>query len=131
MAEREAVPPRRTRRRLGNFGEAAAAAHLAQQGYELLERQWHISTGEIDLIARHDGQLVFVEVRTRSSSSYGSPEESITAAKQARLIALAYAYLEAHGLHDAAWRIDVIAVEVDQRSGRINRLAHIVNAVEG
>jgi putative endonuclease len=132
MAEREAVPPRRTRRRLGNFGEAAAAAHLAQQGYELLERQWHISTGEIDLIARHDGQLVFVEVRTRSSSSYGSPEESITAAKQARLIALAYAYLEAHSLLDATpWRIDVVAVEVDQHSGRISRLEHVVNAVEG
>jgi putative endonuclease len=132
MAEGETVPPRRTRRRLGNFGEAAAAAYLARQGYELLERQWHTSTGEIDLIARHNGQLVFVEVRTRSNRRYGSPEESVTAAKQARLIALAYAYLEAHSLDDTTpWRIDVVAVEVDQHSGRISRLEHVVNAVEG
>jgi putative endonuclease len=126
------VPPRRTRRRLGDFGETAAAAYLARQGYEILERQWRTSTGEIDLIARQDGQLVFVEVRTRSSSSYGSPEESITTTKQARLIALAYAYLEAHSLDNSIpWRIDVIAVEVEQRSGRISRLGHVVNAVEG
>jgi putative endonuclease len=119
------------RRRLGNFGEAAAAAHLTRQGYTLLARQWRCSAGEIDLVAQQRDVLVFVEVRTRRGGAYGSPEESITAAKQARLVALAYAYLAAHELGDAQpWRIDVIAIEVDGR-GRISRLEHLPNAIEG
>jgi putative endonuclease len=116
---------------MGNFGESAAAAHLQRQGYTLLERQWVCSVGELDLVARQAEELVFVEVRTRRGAAYGSAEESVTAAKQARLIALAYAYLEAHGLTDTcAWRIDVIAIELD-RAGRICRLNHIINAVQG
>lgn len=125
------MPPRSPRRRMGNFGEAAAAAHLQRQGYTLLARQWSCAAGELDLVARQGEELVFVEVRTRRGAAYGSPEESITAAKQKRLITLAYAYLEAHSLTDAcAWRIDVIAIELD-RAGRICRLNHIINAVEG
>jgi putative endonuclease len=93
-------------------------------------RQWRCAHGELDLVARQDEHLVFVEVRTRSGRAYGSADESLTAAKQHRLISLAYAYLEAHGLDMAAsWRIDVIAVEV-AAGGRIGRLNHIINAVE-
>lgn len=125
------MPPRSARRRLGNFGESAAAAHLTRQGYELLARQWRCARGEIDLVARQGAQLVFVEVRTRRGREGGSPEESITPAKQSRLINLAYAYLEAHDTDPTvSWRIDVIALEID-RAGRIDRLNHIVNAVEG
>jgi putative endonuclease len=124
------MPPGRTRRKLGTFGESAAAAHLLRQGYELIARQWRCSAGEMDLVARQDDVLVFVEVRTRSGNAYGSPEESVTAAKQTRLVALAYAYLDACHLDDSTpWRIDVIAVEVD-RTGRVSRLNHIVNAIE-
>lgn len=124
------MPPRDTRR-LGNFGEAAAAAHLTRQGYHLLERQWRCTAGEIDLVARQGEQLVFVEVRTRRGGSYGSPEESITSDKQTRLIALAYAYLAAHDLEETTpWRIDVVAVEVDS-GGRVCRLNHLIHAVEG
>lgn len=119
------------RRRLGNFGEAAAAAHLTRQGYTLLARQWRCSAGEIDLVAQQRDVLVFVEVRTRRGGAYGSPEESITAAKQARLVALAYAYLEAYALPpESAWRIDVIALTLDG-NGRVQRLHHILHAVEG
>ncbi len=124
------MPPGRSRRRLGNFGEAAAAAHLTRNGYDVLERQWRCAGGEIDLIARHEGCLVFVEVRTRSSTAYGSPEESITPTKQQRLIALAYAYLAAHGLDDTTpWRIDVIAIIIDA-SGYVNSLNHLPGAIE-
>jgi putative endonuclease len=119
------------RRRLGNFGEAAAAAYLTRQGYALLARQWRCAAGEIDLIAQQDDTLVFVEVRTRRGSTRGTPEESVTASKQARLIALAYTYLAEHAPDEAQpWRIDVVAVEVD-RSGRISRLEHLPNAIEG
>lgn len=120
----------RTRRRLGDFGEAVAAAYLTRQGYVVLEQQWRCAVGEIDVIARAGDDLVFVEVRTRRGAAYGQPEESVNRAKQTRLMTLAYAYLEAQGLEDATpWRIDVIALEIDG-AGRVRRLNHIINAVE-
>ena len=127
------------RKKLGDFGEQAAAAYLMRQGYELLARKWRNHTrerggggGEIDLVVRDGMALVFVEVRTRRhpGGGLGSAEESVGPLKQARLIALAYAYLEAAAVPaDTPWRIDVIALDVD-RAGRIAELRHIRDAVE-
>jgi putative endonuclease len=118
------------RRRLGDFGEAAAVAHMQKQGYRLLVRNWRCPLGEIDLVAQQDDQVVFVEVRTRRGSNAVAPEESVTPTKQQRLIALAYAYLEAHELPDSTpWRIDVIAVIIGS-NGHIARLTHLPTAVE-
>jgi putative endonuclease len=117
------------RKKLGNFGEQAAAAHLIRQGYTLLARNWRGAGGELDLVMREGAALVFVEVRTRRGAA-GMAEESVGPAKRARLIALAYTYLEAAALpEDTVWRIDVVALDVD-RAGRIARLAHIRDAVE-
>jgi putative endonuclease len=119
-----------TRRALGSFGEDVAAAHLLRLGYELVARGWRCGTGELDLVARKGDQLVFVEVRTRRGAEAGTPEESVTAAKQARLAALAHAYVDANDVPaDASWRIDVIAVVVG-RAGRVARLTHIEHAIE-
>jgi putative endonuclease len=118
------------RTKLGDFGEQAAAAHLIRRGYALVERKWRCATGEIDLLMRDGATLVFVEVRTRRGDSMGAAEESVGRAKQAKLIALAYAYLEAHvALADTLWRIDVVALHID-RAGRVARLRHIRDAVE-
>jgi len=117
------------RRGLGRHGEELAARHLAARGYEILERNWRCGAGELDLVARDGACLAFVEVRTRRGQELGSPEESITAAKQARLINLAEAYLQEHEW-PGAWRIDVVAVEMDVR-GRLQRLDHYENAVTG
>lgn len=117
------------RRGLGRRGEDLAARHLAAQGYEILERNWRCGAGELDLVARDGACLAFVEVRTRRGQELGSPEESITAAKQARLINLAEAYLQEHEW-PGPWRIDVVAVEMDVR-GRLQRLDHYENAVTG
>lgn len=118
------------RRQLGNFGEQAAAGYLARQGYTILERQWRGPGGELDLVARDGAVLVFVEVRTRRGDTSGAAEESVGRAKQARLVNLAYAYLEAHALApETEWRIDVVAVAVDH-GGRVARLSHIPYAVE-
>ncbi len=125
------MPPRSTRRRLGDFGEAAAAAHLLRHGYTIVARQWRCNRGEIDIVARQSHELVFVEVRTRRGAACGSPEESLTPTKQARLIDLAHTYLAQHDSdQETPWRIDVIVIEID-RSGRVSRLDHIVNAIEG
>ena len=118
------------RKRLGDFGEQAAAAYLARQGYREVARKWRCAAGEIDLLMRDGAALVFVEVRTRRGGGAGGPEESVGPAKRARLATLAYTYLEAAAAPESMpWRIDVVAVDVD-RSGRIARINHIRDAVE-
>ncbi len=114
---------------LGRHGEELAAQFLATRGYEILERNWRCAAGELDLVARDGPCLAFVEVRTRRGQQLGSPEESITLAKQARLITLAETYLQDHDW-PGPWRIDVVAVEMDTR-GRLQRLDHYENAVTG
>ncbi|HMQ32731.1 MAG TPA: YraN family protein [Chloroflexaceae bacterium] len=113
---------------LGRLGEERAAAHLIAAGYSLVARNWRCALGELDLVALRGGQLVFVEVKTRRGEAW-NPEEGVGAAKAARLVALAYAYLEATGAAPATpWRIDVIAVELDA-AGRVARLEQIEHAV--
>jgi putative endonuclease len=99
-----------SRRQLGNQGEDLAAAALKRQGYKILERNYVTPLGEIDLIARQGKTLVVVEVKTRKSSRFGSPQEGVTAAKQAKLRRLAEYYLKDKHLMDTAVRFDVVAV---------------------
>jgi putative endonuclease len=117
------------RKKLGDFGEQAAAAHLVKQGYTLLARKWRAPGGELDLVLRDGAALVFVEVRTRRGPA-GAAEESVGRGKRSRLAALAYAYIEAADVPaDTPWRIDVVALDVD-RAGRVARIEHIRDAVE-
>ena len=118
------------KRSLGRRGEEIAVAHLQAQGYSILDRNWRCSAGELDVVAREGETLAFVEVRTRRGNRFGSAEESITPAKQAKLVELAQTYLQEHSLRDQAWRIDVVAVEMD-RQGEVKRLNLIRNAVWG
>jgi putative endonuclease len=117
------------RRGLGRWGEDLAAQHLAAAGHTILERNWRTREGEIDLVIQDGETLAIVEVRTRRGRALGTPEESITAAKQARLIALAEAYVQAKDW-PGLWRIDVVAIEMDRR-GRLLRVDHYENAVTG
>ena len=80
-------------------------------GYEVLGSNYRTREGEVDLIAREDGQFVFVEVKTRLGRSYGIGEEAITPTKQARLVKAAQAWLQEQGQANADWRIDVVIVE--------------------
>ncbi len=115
------------RQGLGARGEELAAAELQRQGYLIHTRRWRCRFGEIDLVTEDAGALVFVEVRTRRGDAFGSPEESVTAAKQARMIAAAQQYVQDHGW-TGAWRIDVVAVALD-RAGRLQRISVLKNAV--
>lgn len=96
--------------RLGRQGESVAARWLVRQGYTVLQRNWRCAAGELDLIARHGGTTVFVEVKTRSSIAYGHPFEAITRDKAARLRRLAVEWCRANGPVPGETRIDAIAV---------------------
>jgi putative endonuclease len=115
-----------SRRQLGNWGEEQASAFLRAQGYRIVERNWRCSAGEVDIVARDGEQLVFVEVRTRRGRNYGAPEESITTAKQAKLIELAQSYLQENPELECAWRIDVVALELRGSQLRMQLIRHAV-----
>ncbi len=120
----------RARKRLGDWGEDLAVRYLQEHGYLIRGRNYRYSNvGEVDLVAERDGRLVFVEVRTRRGDAYGTPEESITPAKQARLAEVAQAYVQEYNW-GGDWQIDVVAVELT-RSGHLSRVTHLPNVVEG
>src|SRR5258708_27849069 len=100
-----------TTRRKGKRGEALAASALEKAGYVIRERNWRCSAGEIGMVASQRGEIVFIEVRARADG-LDAALESIGARKRAKLIRLAEIYLQMHDLDDAAFRIDVIAVNL-------------------
>lgn len=115
---------------LGAFGERLAAGHLRRAGYAIVAtnvpvRPW----GEIDIVARREGMLVLVEVRTRRGDRFGGAVWSITPAKQRRMLLAATVYLTSLRDNALAARIDVIFVNLDAR-GRLLGIEHIENAVE-
>ncbi|MFA5308041.1 MAG: YraN family protein [Dehalococcoidales bacterium] len=114
----------------GALGERIAGEFLGKNGYEILETNYRCHEGEIDIIAKQAGTLVFVEVRTKRSRTFGSPEESITSVKKKRLQVLAERYGQERANLPAAWRIDVVAIQLDS-SGRVSRIELIENAVDG
>lgn len=114
---------------LGDLGERLARQHLLKLGCRILHSNYRCQWGEVDIVARHGDTILFVEVKTRRSTSFGVPEESITPAKTEKLIATAETYLEEHDLADYHWRIDLISVVMD-RTGRVLPLRHMENAVE-
>ena len=116
------------RRSVGILGEKLARDFLKKRGYLILESNYRCPEGEIDIITRHKDSLVFVEVRTKRSLEYGSPEESITSTKMEKLRAVAAHYQQTHENLPASWRIDVVAVQMDQND-KILRIEIIENAV--
>ncbi len=102
------------RRELGDRGEDLAAAALKKQGYRIVERNYVTPLGEIDLVAKHKGVLVFIEVKTRKSERFGAPSEAVHPAKQARLRRLADYYLKQQRLGEKAVRFDVVAITLSE-----------------
>lgn len=94
----------------GNRGERCAAKYLRRQGMRILARQHSSRYGEIDLIARDGETIVFVEVKTRSSTRGGQPVEAVTREKQSRMTRTALAWLKRRGLLEASSRFDIVAL---------------------
>lgn len=123
-------PAARTRRGLGDRGEDLAASYLEDRGYRIIERNWRRTAGalrgEIDLIAARGRTLAVVEVKTRRGDAFGGPVSAVTRRKQAKLRALAAAWLRGSGGWRGPVRFDVIAVWL--RPGRRPELRHIPRA---
>ena len=116
------------RRTTGLLGEKLAKSYLQKKGYRILQTNFRCRQGEIDIVAEKKDYLVFIEVRTKTSANFGSPEESITFAKKEKLIASALNYRNTHQNSPSSWRIDFVAVELDQK-GKAVRIELIENAV--
>jgi len=100
-----------TRRKLGQWGEEQACRYLEARGCQVVTTNWRCTVGEVDLVVQDGDWLAFVEVRTRRGRDYGTPEESITAAKLARMAAVAESYVYEHQW-EGDWRLDVVAIQV-------------------
>lgn len=112
--------------RVGREGETAARSALEAQGCRFLAANYRAGKGEIDLVVRDGKELVFVEVKTRSSDSWGRPAEAVDRAKRAKLSDTALAYLEELGHPRVPFRFDI--VEVLFRPGAAPEVRHLRNA---
>ena len=114
---------------LGLRGETLASRHLQRIGYRILERQLRGRFGELDLVALDDAVVVFVEVKTRTSTTTGHPTEAVTSVKQRKITQSALAYLKRRGWLERRARFDVISI-VWPGDDRDPELQHFPNAFE-
>ncbi len=114
----------------GRWAESFVASALEDRGLEIVSRNFRTRFGEVDLIAMDDGALRFVEVRARRPSAFGTPSETVSAAKSRRIIAASEEFLQENGSAWSDWRIDVAAVELDDW-GRPVAIEFIESAIEG
>ena len=123
-----------SRVRLGKRGEDLAAGFLQSAGCGILASNYRCPWGEIDLIARDGEELAFVEVRTRRTPTYGTPQESITPRKAEHMVAAAQHYLQNHApendSEELPWRIDLVSICLTDGL-RAPQIDHIKYAVQG
>lgn len=117
------------KKKLGRDGESVAASFLKEKGYIILERNFAYRRGEIDIIAKFEETLHFVEVKTRKSTLYGTPAMTVTALKQQKIFNTAAYYLQKKGILNSPCSFDVIEIfKFPDGKFAIN---HIENAFEG
>ena len=112
---------------LGKIGEELAVTRLRAMKYQILERNYRCPLGEMDIIAREKGSLVFVEVKTRATKDFGGPAAAVHERKQRQLSRVALLYLNQKKIRDVPARFDVVAVDL---SGSEPRIEVIQNAFD-
>jgi putative endonuclease len=105
----------------GKQGEILACTFLEEKGYQILERNWKNRFEEIDVIARDGDELVIVEVKTRSSTAFGNPEQAVGLRKQRLLVNAAESYILKHDSH-LETRFDIVTVILEGTSSRVQHL---------
>jgi len=112
---------------IGKYGEDLACKYLETKGYKIKERNFRTFLGEIDIISKYKGDIIFVEVKTRRSDKFGYPEEAINYNKQRKIIKNALCYLAKYNLWENNFCFDVILVSISNHK-EIKRIRHIRNA---
>ena len=113
---------------LGDRGETAACGFLKEHGYEILEKNYQCKIGEIDVIARRQGRLAFVEIKTRTSVQRGMPQEAVDPRKQAKIFKVAQWYMKEKKLVKIPVAFDVVAVL--WKEGEVPEMRLIAGAFE-
>jgi putative endonuclease len=117
------------RKRLGDFGERVAKAHLEAKGYRILTTNFRTRECQVDIVAQQGDVVAFVEVKTRRGDAMGSAAEAIDSRQAERLLLAADLFAEDRSDLPEGRRIDLIAIDLD-RSGRVLSVQHIESAVE-
>lgn len=112
---------------LGKRGEEIAVLYLTRKGFRIIERNYKARYGEIDIIAQDGDTLVFVEVKARAGTQYGTPQEAVTAGKLREIIKTAEYYATLHPGVSQSMRVDVVAVLLDPETQKSLSIEHIPN----
>ena len=116
------------RQALGNWGEDRACGYLRRQGMRILHRNYRTPVGELDIVARLKTLLVFVEVKTRRGTAFGTPQEAVGATKQRQIIRTAQWYMLQEKCENLQPRFDVVAILC--QSDEKEHILHLPNAFE-
>ena len=111
---------------LGKIGEDIAANYLTRLGYKIIERNFECKQGEIDIIALHKEELVFIEVKTRTNTFYGEASESVNKFKIKHLLNSIKYYIYKRNLQDEYIRIDIIEVYINGENIKINNIKQAI-----
>lgn len=114
------------RHEIGKLGEELAVGYLQKQNYKIIERNFECRQGEIDIIALDKNELVFIEVKTRTSIKYGKPAEAVNQIKKKHLIQAVKYYLYARHLENEFIRIDVIEIYLYGNKYTVNHIKQII-----
>ena len=115
------------KKELGKLGEDIATHYLKQNGYIILDRNFECRQGELDIVAKDREEIVFIEVKTRTSAKFGIPSEAVNKIKQKHMLQTIKYYLFNRNLSEEFIRIDVIEVYV---AGTVYKVNHIKQAFE-
>ena len=111
------------RQKLGRFGEMLACEYLIRRGYKIIDKNYRTRGGEVDIVAKKDETIVFVEVKTRKNGNFGAPEEAIDEHKQLKICQTVECYLQSNNILDKEFRLDSIAIVLDV-GGKKAKLRH-------
>lgn len=114
------------KKELGNLGEQIASEYLEKNRYKILEKNFYCRQGEIDIIAKDKKEVVFIEVKTRTSSKFGKPSEAVTTTKQERMCKSAKYFLYKTNQSNMPVRFDVVEVLIKNGKFNVNHIKQIM-----
>lgn len=114
------------KRKFGMIGEKIAQGYLLNKGYDIIETNFYTRRGEIDIIAKKDNCIIFVEVKSRSNVTYGTPAMAVNYIKRKHMKTASKIYLSLNNLNNSPVRFDVVEVFIKEKDYKINHIKQIM-----